>query len=352
MRTGNAGGAHRMPMRIVVVAPPWYEIPPQGYGGIERVCYSLVEGLVEQGHEVTLVASGTNHTRARFVPALDQPPPGLGTKFHPVQEVRYAAAVAQALRGIDADVVHDHSLAGPLIALRRPVPTVITAHGPADNWLGDYFRRLALPLVAVSEFQRRAAPDLPWAATIPHGLNTGEYPYRPGKDDFVLFLARLSPEKGAHLAVDAALKAGIKLIVAGKCSEPEERSYFEEHVAPRLGDGAEFIGEVHGVQRVDLLARARGVLMPAQWDEPFGLSSVEALACGTPVIGLRRGSLPEIIDHGLTGWICDDLADMAHSIGRLGELDPRACRDAVECRYRAETMVGRYESVYRTLVAA
>jgi glycosyltransferase involved in cell wall biosynthesis len=337
-------------MRVVVVAPPWFEIPPPGYGGIERVCYSLVEGLVELGHEVTLVASGSNHTRARFVPALDQPAPGLGTEFHPVQEVRYAAGVARALRDVDADVVHDHSLAGPLIALCRSAPTLITAHGPADSWLGDYFRRLALPLVAVSEFQRRAAPDLRWVATIPHGVVTGEYPYRCDKDDFVLFLGRLSPEKGVHLALDAARQAGVKLIVAGKCAEPAERRYFEDYVAPRLGADADFIGEVYGSQRVDLLARACGMLVPSQWNEPFGLASVEALACGTPVIGLRRGSLPEIVDHGLTGWICDDPAELAYAIERLGELDPQACRDAVVQRYQAATMVARYENVYRRLV--
>jgi glycosyltransferase involved in cell wall biosynthesis len=339
-------------MRVVVVAPPWFEIPPPGYGGIERVCYSLVEGLVELGHEVPLVASGSNHTRARFVPVLDQPAPGLGTEFHAVQEVRYAAGVARALRDVDADIVHDHSLAGPLIALCRSTPTLVTAHGPADSWLGDYFRRLALPLVAVSEFQQRAAPDLPWIATIPHGLDIGQYPYRSDKDDFLLFLGRLSPEKGAHLALDAALKAGVKLIVAGKCAEPAERHYFEEYVAPQLGPDAEFIGETYGSQRTDLLARARGLLVPTQWNEPFGLASVEALACGTPVIGLRRGSLPEIVDHGLTGWICDEPAELAHAVRRLADLDPRACRDVVVQRYQAAMMVERYESVYRHLVTA
>jgi glycosyltransferase involved in cell wall biosynthesis len=337
-------------MRVVVVAPPWFDIPPTGYGGIERVCYSLVEGLVELGHEVTLVASGSNHTHARFVPALDQPASGLGTEFQPVQEVRYAAGVARALRDVDADVVHDHSLAGPLVALCRSAPTLVTVHSPADGWFGDYFRRLALPLVAVSEFQRRAAPDLPWAATIPHGVDISEYPYRSEKDDFVLFLGRLSPEKGAHLALDAALKAGVKLIVAGKCSAPAERRYFEEYVAPRLGADAEFVGEIYGSQRVDLLARACGVLVPSPWNEPFGLASVEALACGTPVIGLRRGSLPEIVDHGLTGWICDDPAELAHAIRRLGDLNPQACRDVVVQRYQTAMMVGRYESVYRRLV--
>jgi glycosyltransferase involved in cell wall biosynthesis len=183
-------------------------------------------------------------------------------------------------------------------------------------------------------------------------LDIGQYPYRSDKDDFLLFLGRLSPEKGAHLALDAALKAGVKLIVAGKCAEPAERHYFEEYVAPQLGPDAEFIGETYGSQRTDLLARARGLLVPTQWNEPFGLASVEALACGTPVIGLRRGSLPEIVDHGLTGWICDEPAELAHAVRRLADLDPRACRDVVVQRYQAAMMVERYESVYRHLVTA
>jgi glycosyltransferase involved in cell wall biosynthesis len=335
-----------------VVAPPWFEVPPPGYGGIERVCYDLVEGLVERGNDVTLLAVGTNHTNAHFVPALSEPAPGLGTVFQPVQEVRYAARVARLLLDIDADVVHDHSLAGPLGARSRTaVPTLVTAHGPTDSWLGDYFRNLALPVVAISDFQRRTASDLPWVATIPHGVDLDQYPYRSDKDDFLLFLGRLSLEKGAHLAVDAARKAGLKLVIAGKCMEPAERHYFEEYVAARLGPDTEFIGEVHGKGRTELLARARGLIVPAQWNEPFGLVSVEALACGTPVVALRRGSLPEIVDDGSTGWICDDPDEMPAAIQRLTEIDPRACRGVAVARYQAATMVARYEDAYHRLVS-
>jgi glycosyltransferase involved in cell wall biosynthesis len=344
-------GTHT-PLRIAVVAPPWFEIPPSGYGGIERVCYSLVQGLTGLGHEVTLVATGSNRTSARFAAVFDQPVRGLGTEFHPVQEVRYAAGVARVLRELEIDIIHDHSLAGPLAAPLKSIPTLLTAHGPTGALLGDYFRRLALPLVAISEFQRRSAPDLPWISTIPHGIELEQYPYRQDKDDFVLFLGRLSAEKGAHLAVDAARKAGVRLIISGKAAEPAERRYFEECVAPRMTPDTEFIGESHGSRRTDLLSRARGVLAPAQWDEPFGLAAVEALACGTPVIGLRRGSLPEIVDHGLTGWICDDPAELPDAIGRLDELDPRTCRSVAAERYGTAAMVSRYENVYRLLVGA
>lgn len=341
------------PLHVVLVAPPWFEVPPSGYGGIERVCYDLVKGLIERGNEVTLVAAGTNHTSARFIASLPEPAPGLGTEFHPVQEVRYAARVARLLLDVEADIIHDHSLAGPLCAHNRTgTPTLVTAHGPTNGWLGDYFRNLALPIVAISEFQRRNASDLPWVATIPHGVDLDQYPYRRDKEDFLLFLGRLSPEKGAHLAIDAARKAGLRLVIAGKCVEPAERHYFEEYIVPRVGPDAEFIGEVHGNRRSELLAKACGLVVPAQWNEPFGLVSVEALACGTPVVALRRGSLPEIVDDGYTGWICDVPDEMPAAIQRLDEIDPRACREVAMARYQAATMVARYEETYRQLVAA
>ncbi len=337
------------PIRVAVVAPPWYEIPPSGYGGIERICFDLVEGLVDRGHAVTLVAAGARRTRAAFAPALPEPLSGLGTVEHPVQEVLYGAAVARALEDVDVDVVHDHSLAGPLVA-RPPRPTVLTAHGPVDGWLGGYFRLLGLPLVAISEAQRGTAPDLPWAGVVHNSIDVAAYPFRADKDDVVLFLGRMAPEKGAHLAAGAARAAGFPVVLAGKAAEAHERRYFDEQVAPTLGPDATWVGEVAGTRRTDLLGRARCLVCPVQWDEPFGLASIEAMACGTPVVALRRGAMAEVVEHGRTGWLCDDPAELAEGVRRAGELDPRECRAAVAERFDTATMVDRYVEVYRRLL--
>jgi len=338
------------PLRIAVVAPPWFEVPPSAYGGIERVCYDLVEGLVDRGHEVTLLAAGLDGTRARFVRVLSTPPPGLGTIEAPIQEAVYGAGVGHALASLDIDIVHDHSLVGPVLALRGSTPTILTAHGPTDGWVGEYYRALRLPLVALSAAQRTTAADLNWVGTVPNGVNVDAFRFREAKDDFALFLGRLSPEKGAHLAAEAARAAGVELVLAGKCKEDHERRYFAEQVAPHLGPTARWVGEVHGDRKFDLLARARCVLAPAQWEEPFGLVCVEALASGTPVVGLSRGSLPEIVITGHTGWLSDDAADLPGLIGRTTEIDPHACRAEALARFGVDAMVDGYEDIYRRVL--
>jgi glycosyltransferase involved in cell wall biosynthesis len=341
----------RVRLRIAIVAPPWFEIPPSGYGGIERVCFDLAEGLVDRGHHVTLVGAGTSRTRARFVAALPETPPGLGTLEASVQEVYYAAAVARALADVPLDVVHDHALATPLTALGGAVPTILTAHGPCGSWIGRYFRALGLPLVAISEAQRSAAPDLPWVATVPNAIVVDSFRFEERKNGFALFLGRLSPEKAAHLAADAAHKAGVPLVIAGKCNEEHEREYFDKLVQPNLGPATTWIGEIGGTRKAAMLARASCVICPSQWEEPFGLVAIEALASGTPVVALRRGALPEIVDHGRTGWLCDHVDELPEAIRRVSEIDPHECRAAAARRYDVATMVERYERVYRRAVA-
>jgi glycosyltransferase involved in cell wall biosynthesis len=336
-------------LRVVVVAPPWYPVPPDAYGGIERVCYDLVQGLVDDGHDVTLVGAGPDGTSARYRPALPDPPRGLGTVEAPVQEVRYAAAVAEVLDGVSADVVHDHSLAGPLLGVSGTRPTLVTAHGPTDGPVGDYYSRLRLPFVATSLAQRKHAPAVSWFATIYNGIPVERFPFRVEKDDYALFLGRLSPEKGAHLAAEAAQKAGVSIVLAGKASEPGERQYLENEVLPQLRGSSTFIGEVHGPQRDELLAGARCLLSPVQWEEPFGLVNVEALACGTPVVALPRGSLPEIVRHGRTGYLCSDVTGLAEGILRADELDATACRTDALDRFDIRVMVRSYEQAYRAL---
>jgi glycosyltransferase involved in cell wall biosynthesis len=268
-------------------------------------------------------------------------------------EVVHAAAAARALEALDLDVVHDHTLAGPLVARGRSIPTVITAHNPVASEFGDYYSHLgdSVSLVAISDAQRRSAPALPWVATVYNSIPVHEYPFREDKDNFILFLGRMSPDKGAHLAIDAARQAKIRLVIAGKCTEPTEHAYFREQIEPRLGPDVEWVGEADTGTKKDLLSHARCLLFPIEWEEPFGIVMVEAMACGTPVVALPHGSVAEVVEHGLTGYICDDPSQLAAAIADSDAIDPAACRTWVAGKFDVATMVSGYEMVYKNAIA-
>jgi glycosyltransferase involved in cell wall biosynthesis len=315
------------------------------------LCYWLVEGLVARGHEVVLVAAGEDHTSARLARSYEVPPTARLGQALP--ELVHAATAYEALRVYDLDLVHDHSAAGPLLAPARPVPTVVTAHGPVDGELGEYYRHLsgAIDLVAISDDQRRAAPDLPWVATVHNAIPVAEYPFEADKDDFCLFLGRMSPDKGPDLAIAAARAAGRPLVIAGKCNEESEKRFFEERVAPLLGPDIDWIGEADAETKKRLLARAWCLVFPICWREPFGIVMAEAQACGTPVVTLARGSAPEVVEHGVTGFVCSEPKELPAAIERAGELDRGACRRRAEELFDVPVMVEAYERVYRDVVA-
>jgi len=266
-------------------------------------------------------------------------------------EVMHALVASDHLDALDADVVHDHSFVGPLATRCRRAPTVVTAHGPVTGELAEYYRRIGrhTALVAISEAQRAEERGVRWAGTVPNAIPVAEYPLEVDKDDYCLFLGRMNPEKAPDLAIRAARAAGRRIVVAAKCSEPEERRYFEERVRPLLGPDAEWFGEADNEQKKDLLARARCLVFPIQWDEPFGLVMVEAMACGTPVVALRAGSVPEVVEDGVTGFVRDDLAELPDAIERADALDPGACRQRVVERFDVPVMTDGYERVYRRL---
>jgi glycosyltransferase involved in cell wall biosynthesis len=339
-------------LRVAMVAPPWFPIPPNGYGGIEAMVHWLVEGLVAQGHQVTLIGAGVPQTSARFLQTYEEPPVArMGTPF---PEIVHALQAEELLDELDVDVVHDHSMGGPLTARARRVPTVLTAHGPVADELGECYRLLSRhhPMVAISESQRAMGPHLPWAATVYNAIPVDAYPFETEKDDFVLFLGRISPEKGPDLAIEAARAAGRRIVVAAKCNEPAEHRYFKNRVAPLLGPDAEWFGHATTEEKKKLLARASCLVFPIQWDEPFGIVMVEAMACGTPVVALRAGSVPEVVADGLTGYICDRPGELPAAIQRAGALDPEACRRHVVERFDVPDMVHGYETVYRRAIAA
>jgi glycosyltransferase involved in cell wall biosynthesis len=348
--SSRAGEGSSRPLHVAMVAPPYYSIPPEGYGGVESVVAGLVDGLVDRGHRVTLLATGEHATRAqRFIRTWDEHPTDqLGEALPEVVNAARVAALIGA--GTDYDVVHEHTLAGPLLARGRRAPTLVTVHGPM-NELADVYRPLGvdISLVAISENQRRSAADLNWVGTVHNAIDVSSFPFRDHKDDYVLFLGRFHESKGPHLAIDAARAAGVRILLAGKCAEPPEQEFFEAEIAPRLGPDAVYVGDADSTEKRRLLGGARCLLFPILWDEPFGMVMVEAMACGTPVVALPHGSVPEVVVDGSTGIIVEREADLAAAISRASALDPADCRRDVEKRFSIEAMAAGYEEAYRAV---
>ena len=337
-------------MRIAQIAPCWFPVPPQGYGGIESMVASVADGLVERGHDVTLFASGGSGTQAQVVSYHEEAPGIAKSAEDPFMELPHVLN-AYARAG-EFDVIHDHTFPlGPSVGahLGGQPPIIHTVHGPPDHpSLRPLYQLLngRIRLVAIGEHQRQATPELEYAATVHNGISVHRYPYQESGGDYLLFVGRICEEKGPHLAAEVARRLGRRLIMAGKMQEPPEREFFEAEVKPRLDGNMEFVGEIEEQEKQSLYANAFCTLMPIQWAEPFGLVMVESLACGTPVVALRAGAAAEIVDDGVTGYVVDDVDAMVEAVGRVDSLDRRACREAVEKRFSTEAMLDGYEEVY------
>lgn len=339
-------------MRIAMVAPPWYEIPPPGYGGTEAVVAKLIDGLHARGHEVMLVAAGRNGTTAEFGQTYPEPQhPYLGQVEI---EVAHAVAAAEYIEDFDPDVVHDHTLVGPLTAPVRRAPTVVTAHlAPLGEAARCYrFIGRMAGLMSVSLAQQRVAPGIRWAGVAHNAVDPALFPYRDAKDGYVAFLGRMCADKGVHIAVAAARAAGYPIKIAGRCTRPEETEYFEQRIRPLLGPDVEYLGELDTAGKCALLAGARCLLFPIQWEEPFGVVLIEAMACGTPVVALRRAAVLEVVEPGVTGLVCDTEAELPDAIRAVGRIDPWECRRRVGERFDVATMTRAYENVYLRLTRA
>jgi glycosyltransferase involved in cell wall biosynthesis len=307
----------------------------------------LVDALVEAGHEVTVIGVGAPGTSGHFISTNGVPDATRVGNVAP--EVLHASRATELLRYLDVDVVHDHSMVGPLQARLRAAPTVVTAHGPVTGEFGQYYGAIgdSVNLVAISAAQRTQAPTVPWAGLVHNAVRTDDYPFAGRKQDYVFYLGRLSSEKGAHLAIEAAREAGHPIVLAGPCTTGEDREYLEREVRPRLGPDARWIGEAGFAAKVDLLANARCLLFPIEWEEPFGMVLIEAMACGTPVVALRRGSVPEIVVDGVTGFIRDRPEELAPAIRNVGRLDPLACRRRARLEFDTAKMAADYQRIYR-----
>jgi glycosyltransferase involved in cell wall biosynthesis len=350
-------------MRIAQLAPPLESVPPRRYGGTERVVAVLTEELVRRGHEVTLFASADSHTSAWLSPTVDA-----ALWHHPsfsdVWPVM-TAAVGQVYRRADEfDVIHNHLgyLAYPA-ARACPTPTVTTLHGRLDlPELRPLFEEFPeMPLVSISDAQRAPVPGANWVATIHHGIDLRPLAFQPEPEGYLAFLGRVSPDKGLDTAIRAAAAAAVPLKIAARMPMDQSRNveaqrdwrYYREEIEPLLSlPGIEYVGEVDDAERSAFLGNAAALLFPIRWPEPFGLVMPEALACGTPVIALRAGSAPEVVEHGVTGFVVDDIEGIVSAIHRLGELDRAACRAAAERRFSPEGMADEHEIVYERVIRA
>ena len=340
-------------MKIAQVAPLYEAVPPKLYGGTERVVGHLCDALVELGHEVTLFSSADAETKAKLVPVRDQairldPAPlksDLASHMAMLHEVRR--------RADDFDVIHFHTdmIHFPFFE-DDAERTLTTLHGRLDlKGLGDVYRRWPqFPLVSISDDQRRPLPRANWAGTVLHGLQTDIYRFGAGDGDYLAFLGRISPEKGPVEAIAIAKAVGIPLKIAAKV-DAADRAYFEEVVEPLLHHPLiEFIGEIGDADKPAFLGAARALLFPINWPEPFGLVMIEAMACGTPVIAFNHGSVPEVIEHGQTGFIVDSVDEAIWTVRRLGSLDRRRIRAQFELRFSATAMARRYLALYEQAV--
>ncbi|MEO8694710.1 MAG: glycosyltransferase family 4 protein, partial [Acidimicrobiales bacterium] len=280
-------------------------------------------------------------------------PNALGTNAEPGAEFAHVRRAYEVLRNVD--LVHDHTLTGPVWAgsWRPDLPVVTTNHGPFTPEMIAHFGAFAdrVPIIAISDAQRRSAPDVRVADVIHHGVDVDEFPMGDGAGGYLLFLGRMSPDKGVHRAITVARTAGMPLVIAAKMWEPEERRYFVDEVEPLLGAGVTYIGPVGGHRKLDLLAGATALVNPIRWPEPFGLVMIEALACGTPVLAFAEGSVPEIVEHGRTGFICGDEADMARRVGEVSSLNRQSCRDSVAQRFSTRRFLERHVALYRRVLA-
>jgi len=341
-------------MRIAQVAPLYERVPPLYYGGTERVVSYLTEALVELGHEVTLFASGDSLTQAKLVSPCAK---ALRLDAGCVDRIAYHVLQLEQVfqQAQRFDIVHFHTdyFHYPF-SRRRDLAHVTTLHGRLDlEDLVPLYREFDdVPVVSISKSQRSPLPSIDWAGTVYHGLPHDLYHPRPGPGDYLVFLGRISPEKRPDRAIEIAKRAGMRLKIAAKV-DAVDRRYMEEQIRPLLDDPlVEFLGEIGDVDKGELLRNAYALLFPIDWAEPFGLVMIEAMACGTPTVAFRRGSVPEIIDNGVSGYVVDNIDEAVQALRAVRSFDRSACRKKFEERFSAARMARDYVDVYERVIEA
>ncbi len=347
------GGRTIDPLRVAVIVPPMLPVPPPMYSGTERVVATLVEELVKRGHAVTLFASGDSQTNAALVPTIERSL--WSTGYRGDVSSYMLVGFARLWRELDRfDLVHSHAeTLGFLMARQCGAPMLTTLHGRLDvSGIPLLLEEFAdIPLVSISESQRRWAPGANWVATIHHGLPLEGMPFGDGGEELA-FVGRITPEKGIAEAIELARRVGARLRVAAKVYDKAEFAYFNEVVVPAVDERVvEFLGELPPLERDPVFASSRATVMLGAWPEPFGLVAIESMATGTPVIARRAGALTETIEHGIDGFLVDDLDEAALAFDRVADLDRRRIRERAIERFSPKRMTDEYEAVYAQLLA-
>jgi glycosyltransferase involved in cell wall biosynthesis len=342
-------------MRIAQIAPLHERVPPRLYGGTERVVSFLTEELVRQGHEVTLFASGDSQTSARLVRCCD-----MALRFNPaVRDTlpHHIIMLDQVRRRIDQfDILHFHiDMIHAALIHDFADRTLTTLHGRLDlpDLVPFYAAFRDLPLVSISNDQQAYLRDANWFGTVYHGLPPDLLPFRPNPEGYLAFLGRISPEKGPDFAIEIAARSRVPLKIAAKVDRADQ-AYWEAKIRPMIegNPDVEFIGEIGESEKAGFLGGAAALLFPVDWPEPFGLAMIEAMACGTPVIAYRRGSIPEIVEENVSGFVVDTLEEAVAAVRRIGDLNRVNVRAEFERRFTAERMAHDYVRIYRQLLAA
>jgi glycosyltransferase involved in cell wall biosynthesis len=342
------------PLHVAMLAPPWISVPPPGYGGVESVVDVLTEALVRRGHAVTLFCAPGSVSSARVVCLLDESHPDeIERSLYEVDHVARAFEEVELASGDECfDVVHDHcGFTALAMADRLDTPLVHTLHGQFTASTAAFYARHGhkAALVGISQAQLASAPaGLEAVGAIPNPIDLRAWPLREHKDDYLLWIGRMTAEKGPHRAIAAARDAGVPLVLAGVI-QPGQRAFFDREIAPHVdGERVRFVGEVGGSLKRSLFAGARALLMPIRWEEPFGMVMVEALACGTPVIAFPEGAARELVLDGQTGFLVEDEQAMGAAVARLPHICARDCRAWVAAHCDVDVVAAAYESAYRS----
>ena len=357
------------PLRIAQVAPLWYKVPPEGYGGTELIVSRLTEEFVRRGYDVTLFASGDSKTKAKLVSIVDKNLFELNVPW--LYGSQNMVNLIEAFERYEQfDIIHTHiDVFDPVVrGYNQHIPSIATLHNPFwpmpndpdknKRWhafngrvmLYDKFPKL--PYVSISDnYRKQCVANINFAKTIYHGVDAQALKFNSNGGEHFVWLGRISPSKGVHVAAQIANKMGLKLKIAGKIVNPEANDFFKKRVKPYLNKDIKFIGEIKtDSEKSEFFGNARGFLYPLQWEEPFGITMIESQACGTPVIALRRGSTPEIIRHNETGFVVDTLSEFKKAVKQIDNIDRRKCRDWVEQKFTIEKMADQYEELYHDII--
>ncbi|MHC1575514.1 MAG: glycosyltransferase family 4 protein [Candidatus Methanogasteraceae archaeon] len=348
-----------MVMKIAIVVPPWIQVPPSRYGGIESIVALLADGLVGRGCDVTLFTVKESGTSADCHHVFDcgqydilskSPSECLNTAV-----THSLGAYIEIMRQGDFDIVHDNTWKeGLASAFFIDIPVVHTIHGPIDDTNRRFYSLFTgaknIHFVTISKFQQKALPNLNYAGNVYNAIEVGKYPYSTEKEDYLLYVGRFNLEKAPHIACKVAEELEMRLILAGKASEPHEWKYFNRYIKPHLSDTIRYVGEVSDAHKKELFRDATAFIYPIQWDEPFGIVIIEAMACGTPVVTYRRGAAPELVRDGVNGYLADDFDHFLDCVGMVHKIKHSRCRKWVETHFSADAMITSYENIYKKIL--